>query len=75
MNKKKQVFYVTFQIRYVTKNKPLKIAVKAFCYEDAREIAADAYSIDGINYLRINRCGRVSKDYEKLSISEYRKRF
>jgi hypothetical protein len=29
-------------------------------YEIAQKIAANAYSLDGIKYLRINKCGRTN---------------
>lgn len=72
--KKLKRFYVTFQIKYVH-YKTIKIAVETFCIEDAKEILHDAYSINGISYLRLNKCGRLSNDYIKMSIKAYKKTF
>ena len=56
--------YVTFQVkpRILTYLPTKYYAVKCENMEEARNVASDIYSYDGISYLRINKCGKIRKD-------------
>lgn len=65
--------YVTFQVRFVHEGIK-KYAVECKSLKEAREIAADVNSFDGVTYLRLNKCGVLpqgtivtkAKDYDKF---------
>ena len=67
LDMERKPIYVTFSIRptdYVRsmgyENK--YYAVKCDTMDNAMEAMSDINSIDGISYLRINKCGRIRKD-------------
>ena len=58
--------YVTFQFRRLFA--PIeKYAVQCRNFEQAREVASDANSLDGIMYLRISTNPRLSKDVKIIT--------
>ena len=65
--------YVTFQIRFTdfvaaTTGKKVEYhAIKCNDYDQAVTIASDVYSLDGVSYVRINRCGHL-KHKDKTNI-------
>lgn len=67
--------YVTYQFEYVNPCEVEKFAVKCNDMETAREVASERYSLEGIKYLRINKCGKLPKgtkiiDYQTYLIEE-----
>lgn len=49
--------YVTFAVPHLFQSDE-KFAVKCENMDDAREVAQDAYSLDGIKNVRIRKCGK-----------------
>ena len=49
--------YVTFAVPHLFQSDE-KFAVKCENMDDAREVARDAYSLDGIKNVRIRKCGK-----------------
>lgn len=64
--------YITFHIKYVTQRQCF-YAVKVDNLQQAQEILSDVYSLDGYNYIRLNKCGRLYKKsrYYIMSYDEY----
>lgn len=66
--------YVTFQIAYHhfwQRWKTVRYAVKCPNEKIALEVASDINSIDGISYLRLNRCGKINKNCRVISSEDY----
>ena len=62
-------YYVTFQFRRLFS--PVeRYAVQCVNFEQAQEVASDAYSLDGIMYLRISTSPRLSKDVKIITDAE-----
>lgn len=64
--------FVTFQFRptpFAEQQgfKTEKYAVSTNTIDEAREIAADVYSLDGVSYLRINKCGKLTKGTKTIT--------
>lgn len=60
------MFYVTFQIKPPRILRENGIATRYYAIEcpsmdKTLEVASDIYSLDGISYLKINKCGRLRK--------------
>lgn len=57
--------YVTYQekpsafVTAMTGAKTKYYAIKCHDYDQAREIATDVCSLDGVTYVRINQCGHL----------------
>lgn len=64
--------YITFNIKYVT-GRQCFYAVKVDNLQEAQEILSDVYSLDGYNYIRLNKCGKLHKKsrYYIMSYDEY----
>lgn len=69
--------YVTFQIKPTFMGRALGIktkyyAIKCETYDEATDVALDINSLDGVTYLRINKCGKLSrKDVKILPSNDY----
>lgn len=68
------MLYVTYQIKptsyvtAVTGRETEYHAIGCRDYDRAVAIASDVYSLDGVTYVRINRCGRLRhKDKVKIT--------
>lgn len=69
------VGFVTFQIKKVTSSTADKFAVICTNESMLKDVLTDAYSIDGITYLRINRCGKLNAQVVRLTYEEYKLKF
>lgn len=80
---KQKLIYVTFQSKpsllamAIGNCKTEYYAVKCSSKEQAIEIAQDAYSLEGYNYLHINSCGKLSHKDERIIMTaqEYAEKF
>lgn len=65
--------YVTFNVRNLPcfGGKIDRYAIKCKNIEQAKEIAADVYSIDGISYLRINEKSKPHKNARVFDGNRY----
>jgi hypothetical protein len=61
--------YVTFSVPHLFQNDE-KFAVKCEDMDKAREVAQDAYSLDGIKNVRFRKCGKP-RDRECMSYDNY----
>lgn len=62
--------YITFQFPNGLWNW-IRVAVECKDIEEMRDIASDAYSIDGVRYIRFNKNGRLHKDTKVISADFY----
>lgn len=73
---RKKSWYVTYQIKPTEFCRQLGHKTEYYavrCTEDNwREIASDINSLDGVTYIRLNKCGRLHKG---VKILEYGERF
>lgn len=53
--------YVTFQIKSISDMWTMRYAVECNDKEQARFVASDLYSINGVSYIRLNFSGRFKK--------------
>ena len=72
--------YVTFQMKPGDFAKAMGIETKYYAVEcnndeEAKEIMSDAYSIDGVTYIRVNKGTARMKGRQVLSVEEYKKSF
>ena len=51
-------YYITFHIKYVTGVQKF-YAVKVEDMQQAQDVLSDVYSLEGYNYIRLNKCGRL----------------
>lgn len=63
----KKCWYVTYQVKPTqfvreTMGIPTKYYAVRCTEDNWREIAADINSLDGVTYIRLNKCGRIRKD-------------
>ena len=65
--------FVTFH--YVTPMKTEKIAVSCPNLWECFPIANDVASLSGAKYVKINKRGRLGKDYKVISLAEYHKEY
>lgn len=80
--RKKQI-YVTFQSKpsflamAIGRCKTEYYAVECSSKEQAMEVAMDAYSLEGYNYVRISSCGKLTRKSERriMSAQEYAEKF
>lgn len=49
---------ITFHIKYVT-GVPKFYAVNVENMQQAQDVLSDVYSLEGYNYIRLNKCGRL----------------
>lgn len=70
--------YVTFRLRRVEVSANGGLVMQAYRYaipctdiNDAREVASDVYSIDGITHIYINKIGRLKKGVILLPRENY----
>lgn len=49
-----------------------QFAITCKDFEQARDVAMDMYSFDGIKYLKINTNGRLAKDARVVSYEDYK---
>lgn len=65
--------YVTY--RWATFATPThfspQIAITCKDFEQAREVASDMYSYDGVKYLKINTNGKLAKDARVFTFKDY----
>ena len=61
--------FVTFSVPHLFQ-KDEKFAVKCEDMDEAREVAQDAYSLDGIKNIRLRKCGKP-RDRECMSYDNY----
>lgn len=79
----KKPIYVTFQSKpsflamAIGRCKTEYYAVECSSKDQAMEVAMDAYSLEGYNYLRINSCGKLTHKRERriMSAQEYAEKF
>lgn len=50
--------YITFHIKYVTERQCF-YAVNVENMQQAQDVLSDVYSLEGYNYIRLNKCGRL----------------
>ena len=68
--------YVTFQFRpskyiaTVMGVKTKKYAIECQTLDEAHEIIADVNSLDGISYIRLNKCGKLPKGTKLAKITD-----
>ena len=68
--------YVTFQFRphptvkYSFGVDTKKYAIKCETIDEAHEIMADVYSLDGVSYIRLNKCGKIPKGPKVVKITD-----
>ena len=62
--------YVTFAV-YDCPHYKRKIAVECKDIEKAKEVACDAYSVEGVVNVRLRRCGKPTKDRRVISYGQY----
>lgn len=48
-----------------------RVAVKCETEEQAREVALDLNSMEGIKNIRLNRCGKIRKYYKRFDYADY----
>lgn len=63
------VVFVTFSVSHLFQ-KDKKFAVKCDGMDKAREVAQDAYSLDGIKNVRLRKCGKP-RNREYMSYDNY----
>ena len=63
--------YVTFTLGNIFMCNVKKIAVNCENMEQARKVVSDAYSIDGVKYLKIRQCGKPTSDRLFITYDEY----
>ena len=67
MKKVKKLMYVTFQfkpskyVETVMGVKTRKYAIECETLDEAHEIMSDVNSLDGVSYIRLNKCHRLPK--------------
>lgn len=64
-----KTIYVTFAVPHLFQSDE-KFAVKCENMDDARDVAQDAYSLDGIKNVRIRKCGEP-RNREIMSYDNY----
>ena len=64
-----KTIYVTFAVPHLFQGDE-KFAVACKGMEQAREVAQDAYSLDGIKNIRLRKCGKP-RDREVMSYDNY----
>lgn len=62
--------YVTFFV-YDTITNGRKLSVECKDMNQAREVASDVYSFDGVKNVRLRRCGKPRNDRKVLSYNQY----
>ena len=67
----KKKAYCTYKWRLIGGIHSETKAIVCDSYETALEVARDIYSLSGILYVNINRCGRLPKDTTLIPYSEY----
>ena len=63
--------YVTYQFEYINPREVEKFAVKCNDMETALEVASERYSLEGIKYLCINKCGKFPKGTKIIDYQTY----
>lgn len=76
---KTKKFYVTYKIVPTIFAMAVGIqteyhAVECESESEAYEVASDVNSLDGISYLRVNKCGRINKQSKVITADEYWKK-
>lgn len=71
---KQSKMYVTYQIKPTEFCRQLGHKTEYYAVrcteENWREIAADINSLDGVTYIRLNKCGRIRKDAKILNYGD-----
>lgn len=72
--------YVTFQIKPCDFAKSMGVETKYYTVEcnndeEVKEIMSDAYGIDGVTYIRVNKGTTRMKGRKILSVKEYKESF
>lgn len=80
MGKNNEVKYVTFQIKPCDFAKSMGVETKYYAVEcnndeEVKDVMSDAYSIDGVTYIRVNNRGTRLNNRQILSIEGYKKIF
>ena len=71
-----KTIFVTFSIERMQKDfttECKKYAIKCQNDKEAKACASDLYSMDGINYIRINRCNRINRNAQVFDFENYNK--
>lgn len=69
------MMYVTYKWKLpIWESKPFSECKAIECdnFSIARAVASDIYSLDGIAYVNINKCGRLPKGSTIISYTDYK---
>lgn len=69
------MMYVTYKWRLpIWEGKPFSncYAIECADFETARDCASDIYSLHGIAYVNVNKCGRLPKNTTIIKYEDYK---
>ena len=80
MKDNNKVKYVTFQMKPCDFANAMGVETKYYAVkcnndEEVKEIMSDAYGIDGVTYIRVNKGATRMKGRKILSVKEYKESF